>query len=161
MIADLRMDPRDHPADLPAAVLVVGPWAPELEAVAQALAAAEIPSTGVVEPDDALATARARPPIAVLMAGATARAMPALLTLPIAPGGAVLLWHPFDATAVALAAVPVHRLVLADLALPLERHRLVSLVRHLIARSRDAGHTATGRPFDAPAADDSCAGDPG
>ncbi len=129
--------------------------------MAQGLAAADIATAGVVEPDDALGSARARPPIAVLMAGGTAAAMPALLSLPLAPGGAVLLWHPFDAAADALATVPIHRLVLADLALPLERHRLVSLVRHLIARSRDAGHIANERPLDSSASDDSCVGDIG
>ncbi len=120
-------------------VLIVGPYAPELEVVAQGFVAAGIRNSGVVEPHDAAIQARAHPPIAILLARQAAADFPQLLSLPLAPGGALLLWHPFNAPEDSILPLSAQRLVLADLALPLERLRLVALVRHLIARAADAG----------------------
>jgi hypothetical protein len=69
----------------------------------------------------------------------------AALRLPLAVGGATLLYRsgaepaPDDALSLA-----VQRLVMAELTLPLERHRLLALIQRVEERARVTGRGARG-----------------
>ena len=63
-----------------------------------------------------------------------------VLTIPLARGGARLLYHSPGGPETAFPPA-VHRSVLADLSLPLERNRLVALVQHVDERARITGRS--------------------
>jgi DNA-binding NtrC family response regulator len=54
--------------------------------------------------------------------------------IPLAPGGGILVFHVAEHGAIPLPP-RIRRLTIAELELPLERHRLVSLVKHVEGRS--------------------------
>lgn len=60
--------------------------------------------------------------------------------IPLAPGGALIVYQTVQATE-AVATLPhrIARYTLADLALPLERQRLLALVQHVAMRARESG----------------------
>lgn len=64
-----------------------------------------------------------------------------VLGIPLAPGGARVLYSGPNAARPMLSPA-LQRSVLADLVLPLERHRLAALVQHVDARARATGRTA-------------------
>jgi len=64
------------------------------------------------------------------------------LNIPLAPGGALVLYRAGITGAGALSPT-LQRVVLADLALPLERKRLLAIVQHVGERAK-----TTGRGFD-------------
>ena len=68
-----------------------------------------------------------------------------VLGIPLAPGGTLVLYRAPGSSAGALAP-PLQRAVLADLTLPLERHRLVSLVQRVEERARATGRTLRHTP---------------
>ncbi len=68
-----------------------------------------------------------------------------LLASPVAAGGARLLYHTTESPGAPL--LPsLQRAVLADLSLPLERHRLVALVESVGERARLSGRTPLNTP---------------
>ena len=67
------------------------------------------------------------------------------LRLPLVRGGTLVVYRPDGATASALP-VAVQRAVLADLRLPLERHRLVALLQHIEGRARSTGRDRVQTP---------------
>ena len=126
-------------------VLLVGGDVALLEGLAQSLAAqghAPAVTTSLVE---ARELATSEPPLALVVNRALASSAGAdLLAIPLAAGGARLLYR---AATVPLAPLlpALQRSVLADLTLPLERHRLSALVQSLGERAR-----ATGRDLPRP-----------
>ena len=68
----------------------------------------------------------------------------------VAAGGAIVLYHPADAERPQLAA-RVQRATLAEVTLPLERHRVLALVHNVVERQQ-----ATGREDGAALADPEC-----
>src|SRR5919197_4014082 len=123
-------------------VLLVGADAALLEGLAQSLSArgyATHVATGLQEAQERAASGV--PLVAVIERELAAEAPGKALGIPLAPGGALVLFHK-RAGDVAMLAPTVQRALLADLALPLERHRLLALVQHVEERAR-----ATGRRF--------------
>jgi len=70
----------------------------------------------------------------------------------LAQGGALLAYHSDDADAPALP-FRLKRATLAELSLPLERHRLLALVRYVESRARAAGRASADGDSDTPEAD--------
>ena len=137
-----------------ATVLLIGADAALLEGLAQTLASRghRARMTRAVDEvvDDARrsdAAATGEHPLVVLLAreqaGDGVRAA-SLLTA----GGALVLYHSATAPADAPLAAAIRRLTLADLALPLERHRLLTIIETVEARAE-----ATGRGIALPAAE--------
>lgn len=127
-----------------ASILLIGTEAALLEGVAQSLAAVgHVPrlATSLAEGGE---LAAAEPPLVILLSREFAS--PAALRVPLAHGGALLLFHT-TAEPLGTLAPPLIRAVLADLALPLERHRLAALVARVVARAAARG---SGPPPDHP-----------
>jgi DNA-binding NtrC family response regulator len=129
-------------------VLLVGGDVALLEGLAQSLAAMGH------SPDVAASLAEARelalsdPPLVLVVNRALAGSAGAeLLAIPLAAGGARLLYR---TAAVPLAPLlpALQRAVLADLTLPLERHRLAALVQSLDERARVTGRSTRPTPPD-------------
>jgi DNA-binding NtrC family response regulator len=120
-------------------VLLVGGDVALLEGLAQSLAAqghAPAVSTSLAEARD---LAMSDPPLALVVNRALASSSGAeLLAIPLAAGGARILYR---AATIPLAPLlpALQRSVLADLTLPLERHRLSALVKSLGERARATG----------------------
>jgi DNA-binding NtrC family response regulator len=72
-----------------------------------------------------------------------------VLTVPLAPGGTVVLYRTPGSDRAGALTPPLQRAVLADLTLPLERHRLVALVQHVEERARATGRTPRHAPREA------------
>lgn len=121
-----------------ASILLVGGDEALLEGLAQMLAhAGHVPHTAHSLHDAIEVAASTRPLVAIVEHG-LALANPEIARLPLESGGSFLVYHSGDSTRSALAA-SLQRLVLADLDLPLERHRLLALVQRVDARARAAG----------------------
>ena len=120
-------------------VLLVGGEVALLEGLAQSLAAqGHAPAVATSLPD-ARELAMTEPPLVLVVNRALASSAGAdLLAIPLAAGGARLLYR---AATVPLAPLlpALQRSVLADLTLPLERHRLSALVQSLGERARATG----------------------
>jgi DNA-binding NtrC family response regulator len=120
-------------------VLLVGEDVALLEGLAQSLAAQGHAPTVATSLAEAREVAMARPPLVLVVHRALASTAGAeLLAIPLAAGGARLLYR---AATVPLAPLlpSLQRAVLADLTLPLERHRLSALVQSLSERARATG----------------------
>lgn len=122
-------------------ILLVGTDSALLEGLAQSFAARSCPicvAPGLTEALEAVST---NPPLVAIIERPMAVAAPGkALALPLAPGGAIVLYHSSSDDAQPL--VPaLQRTLLADLALPLERHRLFALVQRVTERAQ-----AVGRP---------------
>jgi hypothetical protein len=125
-------------------MLLLGLDAPLLEGLAQMLAAVGQRAAIATTVAEAADLAAAEPPLLILVDRSLALASPDALRLPLAPGGAHLLYRKGAEPAAPLPAT-LQRSVLADLALPLERHRLVALVQHVTDRAAATGR-GTRRP---------------
>jgi DNA-binding NtrC family response regulator len=120
-------------------ILLVGSDSALLEGLAQAFAARSCPicvAPGLTEALEAVST---NPPLVAVIERPLAVVAPGkTLALPLAPGGAIVLYHSSSDDAQPL--VPaLQRTLLADLALPLERHRLFALVQRVTERAQAAG----------------------
>ena len=70
---------------------------------------------------------------------------PASLRMPVQPGGATLVFRSGgDTTPLEPLPLPVQRLVMAELTLPLERHRLVALIQRMEERAQVTGRGRRG-----------------
>ena len=121
-----------------AVVLLVGHDVAILEGIAQTLAA--VGHTPVIADavSDAAELAAATPPLVAVVDRALAVSSADAFRLPLAPGGAIVLFRT-DVNERSPLAMSLHRSGLADLALPLERKRLVALVQHVEERARVTG----------------------
>jgi DNA-binding NtrC family response regulator len=132
-------------------ILLVGSDGPLLEGLAQSLAAMGHRPRVATSIGEAQEAAAHSPPL-VLLASRLLLAESgagALLGVRLAPGGAVLLYHGVGSASLTLPAT-VQRSVLADLSLPLERNRFLTLVQHVEGRAHAAGRgTAQGGGADA------------
>ena len=129
-------------------VLLVGEEVALIEGLAQSLAAQGHAPAVATSLAEARELATTEPPLVLVVSRALASNSGAdLLAIPLAAGGARLLYR---AAAVPLAPLlpALQRSVLADLTLPLERHRLAALVQSLGERAR-----ATGRDVRRPSGD--------
>jgi DNA-binding NtrC family response regulator len=120
-------------------ILLIGTELPLLEGLAQSLAAQGFAPVVVQSLHDARESAAAKPPLIVVASRALAAVSSAeTLSIPLAPGGAMVLYRSVTTPLVTLPA-SVQRSVLADLSLPLERNRLMALVAHVEDRARATG----------------------
>ena len=120
-------------------VLLVGGDVALLEGLAQSLAAQGHAPAVTASLPEARELAMSDPPLALVVDRGLASSSGAeLLAIPLAAGGARLLYR---AAAIPLAPLlpALQRSVLADLTLPLERHRLSALVQSLGERARATG----------------------
>ena len=119
-------------------ILLVGPDEALLEGLAQLLAGAGYVPSIARSLDEAAEQAEREVPLALVIDREWAIRDPALLRIPLVSHGAVILYRANESSAASLPA-SLARLVLADLALPLERHRLLALVQRLRDRARTTG----------------------
>ena len=120
-----------------ATILIVGNEESLLEGVSQTLTAAGhvvVSANTVAEGIEALQEHPALVAVVeheLLLSDSAAR-------LPLAPGGGILVYHVAESGAIPLPP-RLRRLTIAELELPLERHRLVSLVKHVEGRAQSVG----------------------
>ena len=131
-----------------ATILLIGTDSALLEGVAQLLAGSGHATAMAHTLAEGRALASLQPPLAVLVETGIALADPQGIPAPRARGGAVLLYRT-DERPSTIIPPTLQRLVLADLALPLERHRLLTLVRCMADRAFVTGrreHSEEHRP---------------
>ena len=118
-------------------ILVVGPDAALLEGIAQTLVGAGHQVVVARDITEALETLRGTHPFLALVDCGELEARGAILQTIVAHGGAVLAFHCDDDDS----RLPYRtkRNTLAELKLPLERQRLLALVRYVENRARAAG----------------------
>lgn len=122
-------------------VMLVGTDSALLEGLAQSLAALGHAPQVARSLAEARELTAGHPPLVLVVDRALASSAGAeLLSAPLAAGGARLLYR--TATSPLAPLLPaLQRAVLADLTLPLERHRLAALVQSVGERARLAGRT--------------------
>jgi hypothetical protein len=121
-------------------ILLIGTDLPLLEGLAQTFASlgfAPLVAQSITEGREL--AAQHMPLVAVVSRSLTTTGAE-VLTIPLARGGARLLYHSPGGPETAFPPA-VHRSVLADLSLPLERNRLVALVQHVDERARITGRS--------------------
>jgi hypothetical protein len=124
--------------------LVIGSDDSVLEGIAQALGAAGHRSHVVRSVSEAVvALTEIRPVVALVERGCASD--PEFLRLRLPPGTAVVLYRHDDQDRPALPAA-VQRLILADLVLPWERQRLVTMVQRLSERAVASGRARRDTP---------------
>ncbi len=129
-------------------ILLVGTELPLLEGLAQSFAAQGFAPVVAQSLHDAREAAAQNPPLIVVVSRALAATASAeTLSIPLAPGGAFVLYRSVTTALVTLPA-SVQRAVLADLSLPLERNRLMALVHHVDERVRVTGRGVDDTPTD-------------
>jgi DNA-binding NtrC family response regulator len=127
-------------------ILLVGSDAPLLEGLAQSLAALGHAPVVALSLHEARELASQHPPlIAVVSRMLASEASSEMLGIPLAPGGALVLYRSAGNLTVTLPPA-LQRAVLADLTLPLERNRLVALVAHVQERARATGRGRVSGP---------------
>jgi DNA-binding NtrC family response regulator len=122
-------------------ILLLGDNQPLLEGLAQTFASLGL--TPVVA--DSIGEGRElmdlEPPL-VILADRTLATGTEPLNIRLAPGGALVLYRSASSQPATPLTYTVQRTVMADLALPLERNRLVTLVQHVEQRARVTGRAA-------------------
>ncbi len=121
-----------------AIVLLIGSNAALLEGIAQSLAAAGYTPRFAATVREGIEAATVEPPLVAVVERGVALVEPAVLHLPLVRGGALLLYRTASGDAGVLTPA-LQRAALADLTLPLERHRLVALVQRIDDRVRATG----------------------
>lgn len=127
-------------------VLLVGHDAALLEGLAQSFAAQGYAPRVVATLHEARDAAASRAPLlAVVERDLAAAASADALAIPLAPGGALMI---FQGSGGSDAPLPpaVQRLVMAELTLPLERNRLLALAQHVHDRVIAAGRAQRRTP---------------
>jgi DNA-binding NtrC family response regulator len=124
--------------DMATMILLVGGDAALLEGLAQTLAARGYSTVITAGLQEAQEIAALQPPLlAVIDREFAATAPGPLLSIPLMRGGALVVFH--QRTDEREIVAPLQRVILADLALPLERNRLLALVQHVEERARATG----------------------
>jgi hypothetical protein len=128
-----------------ATVFLIGSDDPLLEGIAQTLAASGHQCRICHAIGEALDMARTDPPLAAVVERTLAVDDPASLRMPVQPGGATLLFRSgAESPPAEPLPLPVQRLVMAELTLPLERHRLVALIQRMEERAQVTGRGRRG-----------------
>lgn len=130
-------------------VILVGTDASLLEGLSQTLGAVGSTTEVAASVMDALRKAAMDPPLLVVIDRECIGSGADLLRMPLARGGALILYRTGDWAFSTLPA-GVQRAVLADLLLPLERARLVALLHTISERSRQVGGDRPLGPPEAP-----------
>lgn len=125
-------------------VLSIGGNSAVMEGIAQTLASSGFRVASVASADEAVGAVVAESPLILLLPAELASAHPGLLRLPRREVGSTIVWRDSDSPTTPLA-LSTRRYVLAELRLPLERQRLVSLARHVANRAVELGRDGDGR----------------
>ena|SRR5688500_9367360 len=128
-----------------ATILLVGTDVPLLEGLAQTLAAVGHNTRLASTLAEAMEVAAAEPPLVAVIERTLIQPMGDPLRIPLARGGTIVVYRP-DGAAAGPLPVALQRAALADLKLPLERHRLVTLLQHVEARARTTGRDRSQTP---------------
>ncbi|CAN5476935.1 hypothetical protein BH09GEM1_BH09GEM1_29190 [soil metagenome] len=129
-------------------VMLVGSDVALLEGLSQSLASQGHRLTVSVTLDEARRIATAHPPLILVAERSMASSAGAeLLALPIAGGGARILYRLASEAPVPLLPA-LQRAVLADLTLPLERQRFAALCQSVIDRAKTTGRAPRDTPPD-------------
>jgi CheY-like chemotaxis protein len=127
-------------------ILLVGSELPLLEGLSQSLASSGFTPVVAQSLSEARELASQRPPlIAVISRALAAAGTGETLSIPLAPGGALMLFRGVGSLLVTLSPT-VQRAVLADLTLPLERNRLMALAHHVQDRALATGRGRSSGP---------------
>jgi DNA-binding NtrC family response regulator len=128
-------------------ILLVGTELALLEGLSQSLASAGFSPQVAQTLHEARELAGASTPLVAVVSRVLAAASSAeTLSIPLVPGGALLLYRSVGSPLVTLSPT-IQRAVLADLTLPLERNRLMALVHYVgdrlkvTGRGRNSGET--------------------
>jgi hypothetical protein len=123
-------------------IVLVGSDLALVEGLAQTLGAVGHQITMASTIVEAAVLASAAPPLIALverdLAIAQMRRGAGAVRIPVAPGGSLILYRATDELPDPLPPT-LRRVTLADLALPLERHRLIALVQSVESRARTTG----------------------
>jgi DNA-binding NtrC family response regulator len=123
-------------------LIVIGPDDALLEGLAQSLVGAGHRVSVAHTIDEAADLAQQSPPLLFVVDRETVAGSgaPRLASLPMAPGGAIVIYRTSDDHSSSVT-LPhrVARITLADLELPLERQRLVALAQYVKARAKESG----------------------
>lgn len=120
-------------------ILLVGTELPLLEGLAQSLGALGFsPMVATTLHEGRELATHDMPLVAVISRKLAAESSGEMLSIPLSPGGALVLYTSAATTLTSLSP-SVQRSVLADLTLPLERNRLLALVQHVGDRARATG----------------------
>jgi DNA-binding NtrC family response regulator len=123
-------------------ILLVGGELPLLEGLAQSFAAMGFtPVVAQTLREAREIAAHEAPLVAVVSRQLAAESTADALSIPLAPGGALVLFRQASSSLVTLSPT-IQRIVLADLSLPLERNRLMALVQHVGERAKARGREA-------------------
>ena len=128
-----------------ATILLVGTDVPLLEGLAQTLAAVGHNTHLASTLAEAMEVAAAELPLVAVVERSLIQPMGDPLRIPLSRGGALVVYRPDGASASPLP-VALQRAALADLRLPLERHRLVALLQHVESRARTTGRDCMPTP---------------
>lgn len=127
-------------------ILLIGSDAALLEGLAQLLAARGYATAVVSGIQEAQDSASVEPPLVAVIEREMAAATPGfVLSIPLQRGGALVAFHQRPDESAVLPP-SLQRAVLADLALPLERNRLLALVQHVEERVRVTGRQRINTP---------------
>jgi len=126
-------------------ILVVGKDEALLEGLAQMLAHEGFAVQTATNALDAVELAASQRPLVAVLQRMTAAAHPELGRLPLDAGGALLIYDIGEQVPEPLPS-SLQRLVLAELRLPLERHRLIALVHRVEERVRVTGRQSAPPP---------------
>jgi DNA-binding NtrC family response regulator len=121
-------------------ILLIGTDLPLLEGLAQTFASLGFSPLVAQSVNEGRELAAQHPPLVVLLSRSLNTTGAEALTIPLAGGGARLLYHSPSGPTTAFSHA-AHRSVLADLTLPLERNRLVALVQRVEERARATGRS--------------------
>lgn len=121
-----------------ASILIVGPDSALLEGVSQTLIGAGHRVVAARDIPEAIETLRGKRPLVALIDCDELIKNGSIICVSLAQGGALLAFHCDDVDG---ASLPFRwkRATLAELKLPLERQRLLALIRYVESRARSAG----------------------
>jgi DNA-binding NtrC family response regulator len=120
-------------------ILLIGTELPLLEGLAQSFASAGMEPVVASSLPEAREVAAQHPPLVAIVSRAlAAESTSDTLSIPLAPGGALVLYRTVGSLLVTFSP-SIQRAVLADLTLPLERNRLMALVQHVQQRAMVTG----------------------
>jgi DNA-binding NtrC family response regulator len=133
-----------HQQEYMTRILLVGTELPLLEGLSQSLASSGFTPIVAQALVEAREIAAQDPPLVAVVSRSLASAASAdTLSIPVAPGGALMLYRAVGSPLVTFSP-SVQRAVLADLTLPLERNRLIALVHHVDERAKITGRADHG-----------------
>lgn len=129
-----------------ARIVIVGRDSALVEGLAQTLAATGHQPAIAGSVSEAVETTAASPPLVAVIERELAASSADALRLPLAPGGALVLYGLEPSSRGVPLPRAVQRLTLAELSLPLERQRLVALVQNVEGRAIRTGRGGQALP---------------